>query len=295
MLHTHVEVFTQGCSKLKTYHFVKALTTTTLRTCFRWIVWWIISDRIVLCWKERLLMKSLHWNAVNILEAALKSLAQGCPLLQAFRIPFVKGSTTHFVTIPSTAVKHLGDHCLKLAFISWAYSDISDDVLVELGKSKSLKVWIFLNVKTSQMQVSTLWSKSMAAAWNALTCIVAEIWLMPVCPASGNTVLICKRLQKVDIVITWQQKESCNWFAHAKSSLIVTWLILMLSAIMIVLIFVKFLIFCVIEEKHQAARKQTLALWYDWMFVIDVLGTSSCCCTEWLSTKAGPSQYRCSV
>ena len=63
-------------------------------------------------------------------ENALKSLAQGCPLLHTFY--------AGHVAVPAAGVKYLVDYCPRLKDISLHTSDISDEVLAELGKSRVL-------------------------------------------------------------------------------------------------------------------------------------------------------------
>lgn len=80
---------------------------------------------------------STSFVLATVSETSWKSFAQGCPLLKTFHIDFTR--------IPSVGVKHLVYHCSKLADISLRLCGISDDVLVELSKSKMLKRLDFSN------------------------------------------------------------------------------------------------------------------------------------------------------
>ena len=131
----HIEVFTQGCPKLKTLEIVETWNVDDddedkdspddLRNG---LIEGLGKNCPLL---ERLIIRSIP-NSSDASEAALKYLAQGCPLLKQFHIRCFQ--------IPSAGVRHLVGYCPKLADIYLSSSRVSDDVLVELGKSTSLTI-----------------------------------------------------------------------------------------------------------------------------------------------------------
>ena len=128
---THIEVFTQACTKLKAVKFSNLFDDDDAPVGLK-------NKLVEGLGKNCPLLESLTINGGNengISEEALKSLAQGCPLLKQLRIPGVRMS--------SACMKHLVNHFPMLAVIDLSYSNISDDVLLELSKSKSL---ISLNI-----------------------------------------------------------------------------------------------------------------------------------------------------
>ena len=127
-LAAHIEVFTQGCTKLKTLEVCDKYNTIDSPFDFENKLMDGLGKNCPLL--ENLCIRSSVRPIGDISEAALKSLAQGCPLLQGLHILRAR--------IPSAGVKHLIDHCSMLADIRLVDCTISDDVLVELGKSKSL-------------------------------------------------------------------------------------------------------------------------------------------------------------
>lgn len=137
-LAVHFEVFTQGCTKLKTLQLYNISDHD-----FSPVV--DLHEMLIQCTGnnchllESFIMRS-HHETSYISDVALKSLAQGCPLLNTFKI-------SSFARISAQGVKHLADHCLMLADISLVDSEISDNVLIELGKMKSLKK---LNIRSCE-------------------------------------------------------------------------------------------------------------------------------------------------
>lgn len=139
VLPEHIEVFTQGCKKLESVELNDIQSTDAQLSAG-------LKDKFIECLGNNcpllktLIIKSSLSNSCIITEAALKSLAQGCPLLEELYIDHIK-------TLPAQGVAYLAVHCQELYDISFPYSDISDDVLVELGKIESLSE---LNISNCQ-------------------------------------------------------------------------------------------------------------------------------------------------
>ena len=133
LLAAHIEAFLQGCTKLKTLELCLKYNQDTNVTKGM-----LIEDlgKFSPLLLESLILKvdSLgYFNTTvsrDISETALKSLAQGCPLLKILHIDDAR--------ILPAGVKHLVDYCPMLADITLTDCDISDNGLAELGKSKSL-------------------------------------------------------------------------------------------------------------------------------------------------------------
>ena len=99
----HIEVFTQGCPKLQSLTFGDIRDTNHSASGFKNKMINDLGKNSPLL--ERVVMTGE--NTSDISETALKSLAQGCPLLKQFEL--------NQDSIPSTGVKHLVGHCSKLA------------------------------------------------------------------------------------------------------------------------------------------------------------------------------------
>lgn len=129
----HIEAFVQGCTKLKlkTLLIYDIVTDDKVSSMF-------FKDKLIEgLGKNCPLLENLivfsksDATVTNISEAAMKSLAQGCPLLKSWSM--------NYATVSAQGMKYLADHCNVLDDIDFSYSAISDDVLVEIGKIKSLK------------------------------------------------------------------------------------------------------------------------------------------------------------
>ena len=130
--HFYIEVFTQGCTKLKSLELGDIFYTNDNFSPVR------LTDNLIESlgqncpWLESLIINSggvIYPNDIS--EVKLKSFAQGCPLLKTLHIDGI--------WIASFSAKHLVDHCPLLADISLSCCDFpNDDELAELSKSKSL-------------------------------------------------------------------------------------------------------------------------------------------------------------
>lgn len=122
---SQIEVFAKGCRQLKSFKLSPNMDTD-LRN--------ILVDSLgMYCplLEELVVINAgfVNLETTNNTTGALKSLAEGCPLLRKFHF--------HGCILPAEGVTHLVDHCAALTDLSFlSCKDMSDQVLVEIGRLK---------------------------------------------------------------------------------------------------------------------------------------------------------------
>lgn len=129
LLTVHFEMFTQGCTKLKT------LAVNNIYGNANWTAE-RINKLIEVVGKNCPLLESLtmmaEWPSSVVTEASFKSLAQGCPLLKILHIDAT-------MELSAQGLKYLTEYSSMLTDVAVSNSYISEEELVEISKIKNLK------------------------------------------------------------------------------------------------------------------------------------------------------------